>query len=170
MLSGAISLLINTREMSGRLYPGPLRLGWSFYGPPPVSSDRSPAGNVSLIKPQTVAFIGALSNVTTLTEKYHWLAWINGTSFGKKVLQGVISGILPPVLLALLMELVPFILRRKFVYVDAVNILSLTIWRFPSVELAAFEGFPSRTEVEINLMTRYFLFLVIVRLLHITWL
>lgn len=32
-------------------------------------------------------------------------------------------------------------------------------------ELAAFEGIPSRTEVEINLMTRYFLFLVIVRLL-----
>ncbi|OXG22073.1 hypothetical protein C366_00971 [Cryptococcus neoformans Tu401-1] len=86
-----------------------------------------------------VAFIGALSNITTLTEKYHWLGWINGDSFGKKVLQGVISGILPPVLLAILMELVPVILRQ----------------------LAAFEGIPSRTEVEINLMTRYFLFLVI---------
>ncbi|XAO24182.1 hypothetical protein I312_102972 [Cryptococcus bacillisporus CA1280] len=86
-----------------------------------------------------VAFIGALSNVTTLTEKYQWLSWINGSSFGKKVLQGVISGILPPVLLALLMQMVPFILRQ----------------------LAAFEGIPSRTEVEINLMTRYFLFLVI---------
>lgn len=67
------------------------------------------------LKPQTVAFIGALSNITTLTEKYHWLGWINGDSFGKKVLQGVISGILPPVLLAILMELVPVILRRKFI-------------------------------------------------------
>lgn len=83
------------------------------------------------------------------------------------MLQGVISGILPPVLLALLMQMVPFILRRKLVYVDAPEI-SLTNDPFPSVELAAFEGIPSRTEVEINLMTRYFLFLVIVRLLYIT--
>ncbi|WVN89028.1 uncharacterized protein L203_104244 [Cryptococcus depauperatus CBS 7841] len=86
-----------------------------------------------------VAFIGVLSNVKTLTDKYHWLAWINGKSFGKKVLQGVISGVLPPVLLALLLQLVPFILRQ----------------------LASLEGIPSKTGVELNLMTRFFLFLVI---------
>ncbi|WVQ78133.1 hypothetical protein IAT38_000214 [Cryptococcus sp. DSM 104549] len=86
-----------------------------------------------------VAFIGVLSNVTTLTEKFSWLAWINGDSFGKKILQGVISGVLPPVLLALLMELLPKVLRQ----------------------LAAFEGIPSWTGVELDLMTRYFIFLVI---------
>lgn len=48
MSSGAISLLINTSEMSGRLYPGPLRLGSSFSGPRLVSPDRSLMYNVSL--------------------------------------------------------------------------------------------------------------------------
>ena len=31
-----------------------------------------------------------------------------------------------------------------------------------SAELAAFEGIPSKTEIELDLMTRYFVFLVIV--------
>ena len=61
----------------------------------------------------SVAFVGTLSNITTLTDTFSWLSWIKGDSFGKKVLQGVISGVLPPVLLALLMLLLPFILRRK---------------------------------------------------------
>ena len=86
-----------------------------------------------------VAFIGVLSNVSTLTQTYPWLRWIQGKSFGKHLLQGVISGVLPPVLLALLMMLLPFVLRK----------------------LAAFEGRPSKTEVELDLMTRYFIFLVI---------
>ncbi|WVR05022.1 hypothetical protein IAU60_002034 [Kwoniella sp. DSM 27419] len=86
-----------------------------------------------------VAFVGALSNIKTLTDTYHWLSWINGDSTGKKILQGVISGILPPVLLAVLMLILPIILRQ----------------------LAAFEGIPSKTGVELSLMTRYFVFLVI---------
>ncbi|WVF72428.1 hypothetical protein IAT40_007243 [Kwoniella sp. CBS 6097] len=93
-----------------------------------------------------VAFVGALSNIKTLTETFHWLNWINGTSFGKKLLQGVISGILPPVLLAVLMLLLPMILRQ----------------------LAAFEGIPSKTGVELSLMTRYFIFLVIHTFLLVT--
>ncbi|ORX39718.1 hypothetical protein BD324DRAFT_597224 [Kockovaella imperatae] len=86
-----------------------------------------------------VAFIGILSSVSTLTKTFHWLAWIQGKSFGKRLLQGVISGIIPPVLLALLMLLLPAILRQ----------------------LAAFEGKPSKTEVELDVMNRYFVFLVI---------
>jgi len=54
-----------------------------------------------------------LSNVTTLVAKWPWLSWINGTSFGKKLLQGVISGILPPVLLAVIMLVLPIILRSE---------------------------------------------------------
>ncbi|OCF40137.1 hypothetical protein I317_06026, partial [Kwoniella heveanensis CBS 569] len=93
-----------------------------------------------------VAFIGALSNIKTLTDTFHWLAWINGDSFGKKLLQGVISGILPPVLLAVLMLVLPIILRQ----------------------LAAFEGIPSKNGVELSLMTRYFIFLVIHTFLLVT--
>ncbi|WWC69648.1 uncharacterized protein I206_103591 [Kwoniella pini CBS 10737] len=86
-----------------------------------------------------VAFVGVLSNIKTLTDQFTWLQWINGDSTGKHILQGVISGVLPPVLLAVLMAILPFILRQ----------------------LIAFEGIPSKTGVELSLMTRYFLFLVI---------
>jgi len=66
----------------------------------------------------------------------------------------VISGILPPVLLALLMQLLPSVLRRASSCFNN----SLLI----KVELAASEGIPSKTSVELDLMTRYFVFLVVV--------
>lgn len=62
-----------------------------------------------------VAFIGALSSVSTLTE-ISWLSWLgflDREGFGYTLLRGVVSGILPPLLLALLMELLPAILRRE---------------------------------------------------------
>ncbi|WWC85304.1 uncharacterized protein L201_000166 [Kwoniella dendrophila CBS 6074] len=86
-----------------------------------------------------VAFVGILSNIKKLTDQFHWLRWIDGDSFGKHLLQGIISGILPPVLLAVLMAVLPIVLRQ----------------------LLAFEGIPSKTGVELALMTRYFVFLVI---------
>ena len=55
---------------------------------------------------------------------------------------GIIAGILPPVLLAVLMMLLPIILRL----------------------LARFEGIPKRTGLELSLMTRFFIFQVIVSL------
>ncbi|KAL7422246.1 phosphate metabolism protein 7 [Cryptotrichosporon argae] len=93
-----------------------------------------------------VAFLGAMSSVTTLVAEWSWLEWIEGDSFGKELLQGAITGILPPVLLALLMQLLPAVLRQ----------------------LAAFEGKPSKTEVELDLMTRYFVFLVVHTFLIVT--
>ncbi|WWD15753.1 hypothetical protein CI109_100175 [Kwoniella shandongensis] len=96
-----------------------------------------------------VAFVGALSNITTLTDTYHWLNWLNwlnGPGFGRKLLSGLVSGVLPPVLLAVLMLLLPMILRQ----------------------LAAFEGIPSKNGVELSLMTRYFIFLVIHTFLLVT--
>ena len=54
---------------------------------------------------------------------------------------GIIQGILPPVLLAVLMMLLPIILRK----------------------LAKFEGIPRTTGLELSLMTRYFIFQIIVR-------
>ena len=53
---------------------------------------------------------------------------------------GIIGGILPPVLLAVLMMLLPIVLRL----------------------LARFEGIPMRTGLELSLMTRFFIFQVIV--------
>lgn len=86
-------------------------------------------------------FIAALSTVTKLTERFPWLRWINGDSFGKKVLQGVITGVLPPLLQVLLIVLIlPLVLRT----------------------LSRLQGTVSRTEVELDVMSRYFIFLLIV--------
>jgi len=84
-----------------------------------------------------VAFVGAISNVAALCEKYSWLAWICDLP---AVVVGIISGILPPVMLAILMMLLPIILRL----------------------LARFEGIPKYTGLELSLMTRFFIFQVLV--------
>ncbi|KAF9239859.1 hypothetical protein BU15DRAFT_87863 [Melanogaster broomeanus] len=62
------------------------------------------------------------------------------------VVLGIIQGILPPVLLAVLMMLLPIVLRF----------------------LARFEGIPTRTGLELSLMTRYFIFQVIHSFLIVT--
>ena len=85
-----------------------------------------------------VAFVGIVSNVYGLCVQYHWLAWLCKLP---SVVVGLLQGILPAVLLAVLMMLLPIILRL----------------------LANFEGIPRRTGLELSLMTRYFIFQVIVR-------
>ena len=84
-----------------------------------------------------MAFIGIVSNVHSLCATYSWLAWLCDLP---SVIVGIISGILPPALLAILMLLLPIILRL----------------------LARFEGMPQRSAIELSLMTRYFMFQVIV--------
>ena len=84
-----------------------------------------------------VAFVGAISNIHSLCTTYHWLAWLCTLP---KIVVGIISGILPPVLLAVLMMLLPIILRV----------------------LSRLEGTPTRSEIELSLMTRYFLFQILV--------
>jgi len=56
------------------------------------------------------------------------------------VVVGIISGILPPVLLTVLMMLLPIVLRL----------------------LARFEGIPKESGLELSLMTRFFIFQVVV--------
>ncbi|KAF9259050.1 DUF221-domain-containing protein [Marasmius fiardii PR-910] len=90
-----------------------------------------------------VAFVGAVSNIYSLCSTYRWLNWICGLP---KPVVGIISGILPPVLLAVLMMLLPIILRL----------------------LAQFEGIPKRSGVELSLMTRFFIFQVIHSFLIVT--
>lgn len=88
-----------------------------------------------------VAFVGIISNIQGLCVRESWLAWLCTIP---PVVIGIIQGILPPVLLAVLMMLLPIILRL----------------------LARFEGIPTRTGLELSLMTRYFIFQVIVSTLH----
>lgn len=56
-----------------------------------------------------VAFVGLISNITYL-ESYTWLHWLTKIPTW---IMGVISGLLPAVLLSVLMSLVPIIMRRK---------------------------------------------------------
>ncbi|KAG9079250.1 hypothetical protein FRC06_007862, partial [Ceratobasidium sp. 370] len=90
-----------------------------------------------------VAFVGIISNVSQLSERYKWLHWL-GTL--PSVVIGIISGVLPPVGLAILMMLLPIVLRL----------------------LARFEGIPRRTGLELSLMTRYFIFQVVHGFLIVT--
>ncbi|KAF8556074.1 DUF221-domain-containing protein [Imleria badia] len=90
-----------------------------------------------------VAFVGVISNIQGLCVKESWLAWLCKIP---PVVLGIIQGILPPVLLAVLMMLLPIVLRL----------------------LGRFEGIPTRTGLELSLMTRYFIFQVIHSFLIVT--
>jgi len=55
-----------------------------------------------------VSFTGALSQIKTLTDDLHWLAWLNKLP---EWLISFIQGVLPPAFLAILFALLPIILR-----------------------------------------------------------
>lgn len=57
-----------------------------------------------------VAVVGLVSQIDYLTQVVHWLSWINDLP---NAVVGLIQGILPPVGLAILMALLPIILRGK---------------------------------------------------------
>ncbi|KAF8532450.1 hypothetical protein JB92DRAFT_2688545 [Gautieria morchelliformis] len=90
-----------------------------------------------------VAFIGIVSNIAALCTTYKWLAWLCTIP---PAITGIIQGILPPVLLAVLFMLLPIVLRL----------------------LARFEGVPTRVGIELSLMDRFFLFQVIHGFLIVT--
>ena len=89
------------------------------------------------------AFVGAVSNIEKLSTTYSWLGWLHDLPSPVK---GIIQGVFPPVVMAVLFALVPIILRL----------------------LSKFEGTPRVTAVELSLMTRYFIFLVFNGFLIIT--
>ncbi|KAI9567493.1 hypothetical protein HD554DRAFT_2314817 [Boletus coccyginus] len=90
-----------------------------------------------------VAFVGLISNIEGLCVQESWLAWLCTIP---SVVFGIIQGILPPVLLAVLMMLLPIVLRL----------------------LARFEGIPTRSGLELSLMSRFFIFQVIHSFLIVT--
>ncbi|CZT07318.1 related to A.thaliana hyp1 protein [Rhynchosporium agropyri] len=89
-----------------------------------------------------VAFVGLVSNIQYLTS-YSWLAWLN--KIPKSIL-GVISGLLPSVALAILMSLVPVIMRL----------------------CAKQAGEPSTARVELFTQNAYFVFQVVQVFLVVT--
>ncbi|KAG8909434.1 hypothetical protein FRC01_006946, partial [Tulasnella sp. 417] len=90
-----------------------------------------------------VAFVGLLSNVSALCAKIHWLDWICRLS---NLPQGIIQGILPPVFLAILFLILPWILRA----------------------LAWYENIPRWSLISLSVYKRYYVFLVIHGFLVIT--
>jgi hypothetical protein len=58
-----------------------------------------------------VAFVGTVSNITSLVQLAPFLSFLANLP---SPVGGIIQGILPPVLLAVLFILLPIILRRKF--------------------------------------------------------
>ncbi len=83
-----------------------------------------------------VAFVGALSNINYLTNKVPFLSFINDIP---KVILGVVTGLLPVVLLALLMSLVPVFCGF----------------------LAKMAGEPTLSAIELRTQTWYFAFQVV---------
>lgn len=55
-------------------------------------------------------FVGAIANINYLTQKVHFLRFINSIP---SVILGVVTGLLPAIILAVLMALVPIFLRSK---------------------------------------------------------
>ncbi|KAI7964441.1 hypothetical protein MJO29_002539 [Puccinia striiformis f. sp. tritici] len=90
-----------------------------------------------------VAFVGLISNVSSLCTKVVWMKWLCALP---APVPGIIQGVLPPVALAVLFMLLPVFLRF----------------------LARFQGIPLNSRVELSLMSRYFLFLVIHGFLIVT--
>jgi len=90
-----------------------------------------------------VGFAGAVSNVDTLCQSYHWLAWVCNTP---NVVQGIIQGVFPPVFIAILFLLLPYFLRA----------------------LAWFENITRYSYLSLSVYKRYYIFLVIHGFLIIT--
>ena len=81
------------------------------------------------------AFVGSISNITYLTDQVQWLRFIY--RLPSQIL-GLITGLLPSVMLAIWLALLPFILRIA----------------------TRFQGHPTRTAIELTVQTMYFAFLV----------
>jgi len=89
-----------------------------------------------------VAFVGLISNITYL-ETFTWLSWLEKIP---QKLMGIISGLLPSVMLSILMSLVPVIMRL----------------------CAKLAGEPSLSRVELFTQNAYFVFQVVQVFLVVT--
>ncbi|KAF1950638.1 DUF221-domain-containing protein [Byssothecium circinans] len=83
-----------------------------------------------------VAFVGAVSQINYLTAQFSWLGWINSIP---SVILGVVTGLLPVIMLAILMALVPIVCRL----------------------MAKIAGYPTLSQIELQTQSWYFAFQVI---------
>jgi hypothetical protein len=83
-----------------------------------------------------VAFVGAVSQIDSLTNRFPWLSFINSIP---KVILGVVTGLLPVVMLAVLMALVPIVCRL----------------------MAKLAGYVTLSQVELQTQSWYFVFQVV---------
>jgi hypothetical protein len=67
------------------------------------------------------SFIGTLSNLDDLCAKFSWLRWV---CLAHDPLPGLIQGVLPPLALAILMAILPFILRGQRILLHLHNFIS----------------------------------------------
>jgi calcium permeable stress-gated cation channel len=124
---------------------------WAFPGKPSIVHHKWDVLTVYCV---LVTFIGIVSNIHALCVQYRWLAWL--CKLPSPVI-GVIQGILPPVLLAASMMVLPIVLR----YNDS-NVKCCQMFIRGDRLLARFEGIPKKTGLELSLMSRFFIFQVIV--------
>lgn len=99
-----------------------------------------------------VAFVGIVSNVNYLADNVSFLAWLSNVP---PSIMGVITGLLPTILLALLMMLVPRILRSKF------SATSPPTNANSGPEIAKKAGGVTKSEVEMQTQNWYFWFQII---------
>ncbi|KAH8834007.1 hypothetical protein DL96DRAFT_1491150 [Flagelloscypha sp. PMI_526] len=142
-MAGQVLLHSGPYRMTGKyLETAPADVIWSNLGMDPYAMKIrfavSWALTIGLIATWAipVAFVGVISNIHSVCKQEPWLAWL--CTLPAPVV-GIIQGILPPVLLAVLFMLLPIVLRL----------------------FAKFEGIPKMTAVELSLMSRYFIFQVI---------
>ncbi|KAJ9626420.1 hypothetical protein H2203_004052 [Taxawa tesnikishii (nom. ined.)] len=90
-----------------------------------------------------VTFTGALSQINSLADEWHWLKWLADLP---GAIVSIIQGILPPVLLSLLLTLVPIIFRQ----------------------LVKQEGVPTGNAQELGIQGYYFFFLFVQVFLVVT--
>jgi calcium permeable stress-gated cation channel len=82
------------------------------------------------------AFVGSISNITYLTNLLPWLRWIYNLP---PQLLGLVTGLLPAVMLTIWLAILPFILRIACLY----------------------QGWPTRTVIELKVQDLYFAFMVL---------
>lgn len=83
-----------------------------------------------------VAFVGLISNINYLAERFSWLSWILDIP---QVILGVVTGLLPSVMLAVLMALVPIFCRL----------------------MAKVAGYVTYSQIELKTQSWYFVFQVV---------
>lgn len=72
-----------------------------------------------------VAFVGVISNITYLTNKLPWLRWILNLP---DQLLGLVTGLLPTILLAILMALLPIFIRHMAKVAGAVSLQQIELF------------------------------------------